>query len=66
MAGSSHPSLPRAPPVQSDGSDAEVEEVDDSAGSDAEDEESPDESSGKLPRAAIRIDVLANVASTSK
>ncbi|KAE9172371.1 hypothetical protein PF004_g27288 [Phytophthora fragariae] len=65
-AGSKHSSQSRAPPVQSDDGGAGVEEADDSAGSAAEDEVSPDESSGKPPRAAIRLDVLANVATSSK
>ncbi|KAE8985471.1 hypothetical protein PF011_g20381 [Phytophthora fragariae] len=64
-AGSKHSSLTHAPPVQSDDG-AGAEEADDSAGSAAEDEESPDESVSKPPRAAIRLDVLATVATTSK
>ncbi|KAE9322488.1 hypothetical protein PF001_g4390 [Phytophthora fragariae] len=65
-AGLKHSSLPRAPSVQSDDRGAGAEEADDSAGSAAEDEESPDESSGKPPRAAIGLDVLAKVATSSK
>ncbi|KAE9294152.1 hypothetical protein PF008_g24623 [Phytophthora fragariae] len=56
----------RAPPAQSDGDDDEAEEAGDSADSDAEDEELPSESPSKPPRTAIRLDVLANVASSSK
>ncbi|KAE8994303.1 hypothetical protein PR003_g19553 [Phytophthora rubi] len=64
-AASKHSSLSHTPPVQDDGG-AGAEEADDSAGSAAEDEESPDESASKPPRAAIRLDVLATVATTSK
>ncbi|KAE9273802.1 hypothetical protein PF001_g27347, partial [Phytophthora fragariae] len=65
-AGSKHSSLIHPPPVQSDDGGAGAEEADDSAGSAAEDEESPDESVSKPPRAAIRLDVVATVAKTSK
>ncbi|KAE8988579.1 hypothetical protein PR002_g21725 [Phytophthora rubi] len=65
-AGSKHSSLTHAPLVQSDDGGAGAEEADASAGSAAEDEESPDESASKPPRAAIRLDVLATVATTSK
>ncbi|KAE9077937.1 hypothetical protein PF010_g23316, partial [Phytophthora fragariae] len=65
-AGSKHSSLTHPPPVQSDDGGAGAEEADDSAGSAAEDEESPDESVSKPPRAAIRLDVVATVAKTSK
>ncbi|KAE8990733.1 hypothetical protein PR001_g21409 [Phytophthora rubi] len=56
----------RAPPAQSDGDDDEAEEAGDSADSDAEDEELPSESPSKPPTTAIRLDVLANVPSSSK
>ncbi|KAE9014642.1 hypothetical protein PR003_g14102 [Phytophthora rubi] len=65
-AGLKHSSLSRAPSVQSDDRGAGAEEADDCAGSAAEDEESPDESSGKPPRAAIGLHVLAKVATSSK
>ncbi|KAE9290814.1 hypothetical protein PF001_g19448 [Phytophthora fragariae] len=64
--GSKHSSLTHAPLVQSDDGGAGAEEADASAGSAAEDEESPDESASKPPRAAIRLDILATVATTSK
>ncbi|KAE9010616.1 hypothetical protein PR003_g19565 [Phytophthora rubi] len=63
---SKHSSLSRAPPAQSNGGGVGAEGADDSAGSAAEDEESPGESSSKPPRAAIRLDVLAKVATSSK
>ncbi|KAE8986190.1 hypothetical protein PF011_g20097 [Phytophthora fragariae] len=52
--------------IRSDDGGAGAEEADASAGSAAEDEESPDESASKPPRAAIRLDILATVATTSK
>ncbi|KAE9270985.1 hypothetical protein PR003_g30651, partial [Phytophthora rubi] len=63
-ASSKHSSLTHAPPVQSDDGGAGAEEADDSADSAAE--EPPDESVSKPPRAAIRLDVMASVATTSK